>query len=224
MKIPNRNHLIFSLDVIEKNDALKLAKIVARYVDAIKINYPIVLANGLSIIEEIKRITDFPIIADFKVADVPITARKILDLTFNAGADAIMVHGFVGPDIAKDCVDFARKREKGIFFVTELTSPGGAVFTQLIADDVARMAKNLHATGVQAPGTRPHRIRTIRQIVGDELIIISCGIGAQGGQVGSAISAGADYEMIGRMIYNSTDPAGVARKISDKLKKLKNPS
>lgn len=38
--------------------------------------------------------------------------------------------------------------------------------------------------------------------MGNSLVIISCGIGKQGPIVGSAIAAGADYEIIGRSIYN----------------------
>jgi orotidine-5'-phosphate decarboxylase len=38
--------------------------------------------------------------------------------------------------------------------------------------------------------------------MGDRLILISCGIGKQGPKIGSAIAAGADYEIIGRSIYS----------------------
>ena len=41
---------------------------------------------------------DIPIIADFKVADVPITNNRIARLARDAGADAIMVHGFIGAE------------------------------------------------------------------------------------------------------------------------------
>jgi len=42
----------------------------------------------------------------------------------------------------------------------------------------------------------------LRNIVG-ALIIACCGIGAQGPEPGSAIKAGADFEIIGRTIYEA---------------------
>ena len=80
--------------------------------DTIKIGYPLVLAEGLGSISIVKEEFDCKVIADFKVADIPETNRKIADLTFKAGADAIIVHGFVGEDSAQACLDSAERFEE----------------------------------------------------------------------------------------------------------------
>ena len=49
------------------------------------------------------------------------------------------------------------------------------------------------------------------EIVADRLII-SCGVGYQGTPYGSAVKAGADFEIIGRAIYNSENPLNEAKK------------
>jgi orotidine-5'-phosphate decarboxylase len=68
-----------------------------------------------------------------------------------------------------------------------------------------------------APATRPERIVALRKII-DNLEIISPGVGAQGGKASDAIRAGADYIIVGRAIYESTDPATAARKLVDEVK------
>ncbi len=47
--------------------------------------------------------------------------------------------------------------------------------------------------------------------------IISPGIGAQGGDEVSAVAAGADYVIVGRKIYQASDPVKVAMEIDQRL-------
>ena len=54
--------------------------------------------------------------------------------------------------------------------------------------------------------------------LGNEILILSPGVGVQGGKVGGAISAGADFEMVGRSIYKAENPGEVAEKIWGELK------
>ncbi|MCL4341604.1 MAG: orotidine 5'-phosphate decarboxylase, partial [Candidatus Thermoplasmatota archaeon] len=49
---------------------------------------------------------------------------------------------------------------------------------------------------------------------GKELMIVSPGIGAQGGNPADAIRNGSDYIIAGRSIYNSEDPLGEIRRIN----------
>jgi len=43
-------------------------------------------------------------------------------------------------------------------------------------------------------------------------------VGAQGGSASSAISAGADYVIVGRSIYKSNDPAASAKAICEEIR------
>ena len=62
-------------------------------------------------------------------------------------------------------------------------------------------------------------MKLVRSIVGDRLILTP-GVGAQGGSASAAIEAGADYVIVGRAIYESDDPAGVAKSIAESIKDL----
>lgn len=217
MPLQRKTGIILALDLIKKDAALNLVKKVCDLIDCVKVGYPLVLRTGIDIVHQIKNVAELPVLADFKVCDIPFIAKEIVKIATNTGYDGVIIHGFMGPDGVEACIKEAG--EKMIFVATELTSPGGQIFTQPVANDIAMMAKELGAYGIQAPGTRPNRIRRLRQIVGKDLVIVACGIGAQGPVPGSAIKAGADFEIIGRAIYESTDPLGSLRKIQSLIQR-----
>ena len=203
--------LILALDVTDKESALRIAQDVHEYVDAIKVGYPLVLATGLGIVKDLAQYA--PIIADFKVADIPNTDRLICEQVFKAGADAVIVHGFTGQDSLDACVETARASGKDIYVVTEMSHPGGVEFFRPVAESIAKMALDSGASGVVAPATRLERVSEIRGIIGSELSIISPGVGAQGGSAADVIKAGADWVIVGRSIYQADSPKDAAAEI-----------
>lgn len=210
--------LILALDVIDKNKAVAISKETAAYVDAIKIGYPLVLGAGLGII---KKICEYaPVIADFKVADIPNTNKLICSQAFETGASAVIVHGFTGSDSLLECVKTAQEYKGGIFVVTEMSHPGAVEFMAPKALELASLAVECKTQGVVAPATRLDRVKQIRKIVGN-LTIISPGVGAQGGNAADAIKAGADFVIVGRTIYNSKTPGKEAEKIAKELEKCR---
>ncbi|MCZ7381760.1 MAG: orotidine-5'-phosphate decarboxylase [Candidatus Methanoperedens sp.] len=211
-------HLILALDVTDKNAAITISKETAEHVDAIKIGYPLVLGAGLEIIGRVCKFTH--VIADFKVADIPNTNRLICSQAFEAGASAVIVHGFTGRDSLLECVKTASEYNGEIFVVTEMSHPGAIEFMAPNALELASLAVECKAQGVVAPATRPERVEKIRGVVGN-LTIISPGVGAQGGSAADAITAGADYVIVGRTIYNSKNPGKEAERIAKEIEKCR---
>lgn len=213
-----RTRLILALDVTDKDKAISISGDVAEYVDAIKIGYPLVLGAGTGMINSV---TEFaPVIADFKVADIPNTARLICARAFEAGASAVIVHGFTGRDSLEECMKTGKEYNGDIYVVTEMSHPGAVEFMAPKALELARLAVESGASGVVAPATRPQRVKEIRSVVGG-LTIISPGVGAQGGSASAAIKAGADYVIVGRSIYNSGNPGEGAKKIAKEIGKCR---
>ena len=206
-----RTRVILALDVTSRQDALRVVEAVRDYVDAIKINWPLILAAGPDIIREMSMIKD--VICDMKIADIPNTNRLIVEQAMNRGASAVICHGFTGEDSVKACVDAARGQ---VFVVTEMSHPGGRQFTAPIADKLAALAKAAGARGIVAPATRPERISELRKIIGS-LEIIAPGVGAQGGKASDALRAGADYIIVGRAIYESKDPRAAAESLASEV-------
>lgn len=208
-----KTRLILALDVTEEGRALRIASDTRDYVDAVKVNYPLVLARGPEIVDKLARIND--VLCDFKVADVPHTNRLIVDQVFRHHAKGVVVHGFVGEDGVKACIDAARG---DVFVVAEMSHPGAERWNAPIAEEIATMAVSAGAAGIVAPATRPERVRRFRELVGDRVILCP-GVGAQGGTAADPIRSGADYIIVGRAIYDAANPRGEAGEISKQISK-----
>lgn len=207
-----KNNLILALDVTNKDKALEICKQVKPYINTIKIGYPLTLAEGLKIIKIIKDEFNANIICDYKVADIDATNSKICDLTFDAGADAIICHGFVGSDSVRTCLDSANDHGKEIFLLTEMSHPGAKMFLQKDAEAIAKMGVDMGITNYVAPATRLDRLSKIRDIAGDDACIISPGVGKQGGDAKKTLEF-ASAIIVGRSIYESDNPALACEKI-----------
>lgn len=199
------------MDVVEKQKAIMIAEETCDSVDAIKVGYPLVLGAGIGIIGELARYA--PVIADFKVADIPNTNKLICEHVFKAGADSVISHGFPGRDSLSSCIETAEEFGKEVYVVAEMSHPGATDFFLPVAESIAEMAVECGAAGVVAPATRPDSLKRIRNIIGNELKIMSPGVGAQGGKASDAISSGADWIIVGRSIYKSQYPKKVAESI-----------
>ncbi len=201
--------LILALDVTEKKKALAISRACAPHIDAIKLGYPLVLSCGLSLVRELEEV-DIPLIADFKVADIPNTNRLIVEQVFDAGFSSVICHGFTGKDAITACVDTTSDYGGACFVVAEMSHPGGAeFFGGETAERIARLAMECGADGIIAPATRPDRVRILRDIVRDRKIL-SPGIGVQGGDP-DRIAGLVDGIIVGRAIYEAEDPIGAAR-------------
>jgi orotidine-5'-phosphate decarboxylase len=205
--------LILALDVPEKKQALSIAHACASDIDAIKLGYPLILSCGLAFIGELEAL-DLPLIADFKVADIPNTNRLIAEQVFDAGFASIICHGFTGKDAVQACVDVAADYGGACFVVAEMSHPGATEFFHGgTAEKIAALAMECGADGIIAPATRPERVKALRNIV-KKRKILSPGVGAQGGDA-AAVAVFVDGIIVGRAIYEAGDPAAAAALFSN---------
>ncbi len=213
-----KNRIIHALDVEDDQQALRIARDVEPYVDAIKVSYPLIIRYGGKIMNDIKKKINLPIIACFKVGDIPEISSRIVDIAIESGADGLTLQGFVGEDTMTKCIEVAHEKGAYVFMVTEMSHPGAEQFMSPVGMDIAKMAKRLRSDGIVTPATRPEVTRRYREIVGKDMWIISPGVGAQGAKLGDAILAGATFEIVGRRIYQDLNPKEVAKRFSAELK------
>ncbi len=205
--------LVLALDLMDRAKAMEIAREVSNLVDAIKVNYPLVLSAGIEIMKELAKIR--PVIADFKIADIPYTSSLISNIAFKSGASAVIVHGFAGRDVMRAVLDVAQDYGGMVYVVTELSNPGGEEFMSGVSIKIVKMARELGCHGLIAPATRLDRLAEIRRAAGS-MEILCPGIGAQGGS--SEAVKYADGIIVGRGIYAAEDP----KKEAEKYRKMIN--
>ena len=204
--------LILALDLTDHARALAVARACAPHLDAFKLGYPLILSSGLSIARDLLPL-GLPLIADFKVADIPNTNEAICTLAFDAGFSAVIAHAFPGEDALSACVQVAHGRGGRCYAVAEMSHPGAAAaFQGGVAERLAALAVRCGADGIIAPATRPERIAQLRRIVGP-LRILSPGVGAQGGEV-ERVKDLVEGIIVGRSIYGAADPGTAAGELS----------
>ncbi len=207
-----QRRIVAAIDATDVARARSVARALAGHVDAIKVNWPLVLTAGPGIVKEFSAAAY--VLCDFKIADIPNTNRLIVEQALVLGASGVICHAFAGEDSVRACVEAAKGAE--VFVVTELSHPGGQEFTAKHAEEFARLAVRAGAAGIIAPATRPDRVRILRGVVGDRLILAP-GVGAQGGKPADAIRAGADAVIVGRALYEAADPAAQAEAIAREI-------
>jgi len=213
MRLRRRTGLILAMDVTDEGRAVQVARQAAEHLDAVKVNYPLVLGAGPQIIGRLADASGVPVIADFKVADVPHTNYAIARRAFELGACGIICQPFCGPDSADACARAAREAGADLYLVVAMSHPGAKRFFTPRLDEFASLAREVGAQGVVAPATRTEEIRRVRELL-PRTAILAPGVGAQGGDARAAREAGADFLIVGRAVYEAADPARAARALA----------
>ncbi len=204
------SRMIFNLDV-EK--AIPVLDKIYPYIAACKINRTLTDIIGMEDVKKIiKQYPDLIFIADFKIADIPHTNEILSEHAKNACFDAITVHAYVGSDSIIDV-----KKNLDVVLVVAMSHKGAKEFISKNTKEFCELALNLNIDAVVAPATRTEEIKIVREILKSQAIILSPGVGVQGGNFGDAIKNGADFEMAGRTIYDAKNPTDIAKEIYKKL-------
>jgi len=205
--------LIPALDCKEWSKAEKILKETSSSIAAVKIHPEHPGLWGFEhegLVRRIKKLTDgAPIILDAKLADIDKSNEMKARFYLSKGYDAIIAHGFSGEKAVEAIVNVGNEMRKGVFLLTAMSSPGH-MFKNEIVDELSEIARKLNLAGVIAPGNQYELLASIRKKIGNELLILSPGIGAQGGDVEKAVKAGANFAIVGRSIVEAENPSKAA--------------
>ncbi len=182
---------------------------------------------------------NIPVIGDAKRGDIGNTARKYARAIFDVlGCDAATVSPYLGLDSVQPFTDYA---DKGVFILCHTSNPSAPDFQYLsCCADAASQSTSLYELvamkaaewnvnqniGLVVGATRPTPLRKVREICPDMPLLIP-GIGAQKGELASAVRFGVDADNEKAIITSSrqviyasrgTDFHSAARLAASKLR------
>ncbi len=226
--IAPKDRLIVSLDLpaIAPAEAM-----IARLGDSVtfyKIGYQLVYAGGLPLAQKL-RAAGKKVFIDVKLHDIGNTVKSGVESLCSLGATFVTVHAY--PQTMKSAVEGRGTSTLKILAVTVLTSYDeadmeAAGYRYSVADLVAIRARQAKALGVDGLVCSPEEVAAVREIVGDQMSLVTPGIRPAGSAAGDqkrfmtpsrAIAAGADYLVVGRPIMAAADPKAAADAIQAEI-------
>jgi uridine monophosphate synthetase len=223
---------------------LRLIELTADLVAAFKPNIAFFEAFGPAGILALQRIisnipNNIPVILDAKRGDIGSTAEAYAKAAFQVlGAHAVTINPYLGHDTLEP---FLADPERGVFLLCKTSNPGAGDLQDLLLTEqpaslekraeyhlyekVAILAQewNIHDNlGLVVGATQPDALASVRRLTPD-LWILSPGVGVQGGDLRTALSAGLRIDGMGmlipvsRGISRSPDPKKTAEDIYEKI-------
>lgn len=205
-----------------------LVRLLGEELAGVKVTYHLLLPGGLNGLSELLGVCSemgLPVIADVKLNDIESTNLEAVDLLFSGGIDAVIANPFVGAEEGlSGVIAEARRRGKGVLLLVYMSHAGAkegyglAVGGEPLYLEFARRVRDWGADGAIVSAKSHSIIREVRAIIRPDQIILSPGVGAQGG-VGdrSLLDAGTDYAIVGRSIVESSDPRSALRALNTAL-------
>ena len=224
------NPIIAALDVPTTNEALTLAKAIAPAVGAFKIGKELFVAEGPDIVRRV-RDTGAAVFLDLKFHDIPNTVAKAVTSAAHQAVQMLPVHASGGTAMLRAAQEAAGDNGPLVLGVTVLTSMDRQDLAELgiqktPAEQVVHLAQLADAAGLRGLVCSPQEIAPLRQVLPAEVQLATPGIRPAGSASGDqkrvmtpadAITAGADWLVIGRPIYAAENPREAAEAIRESL-------
>lgn len=225
------DRLIVALDVPNVLDGMALAEKLGDAVTFYKIGLGMLTGGGLALANELKQEHGKRVFLDMKFFDIPATVEAAVRGIAQYGLDFLTVHG--DPHVVRAAKEGAAGTGLKILGVTVLTSLDRADLDDCMIrpGDIAeitleRAARALEAgaDGVIASPLEAALIRALPQAAGR--LIVTPGVRPAGSAAGDqkriatpaqAIADGADHIVVGRPVWQATDPRAAARAVQAEL-------
>jgi orotidine-5'-phosphate decarboxylase len=227
-KIAPRDRLIVALDLPEVTAAEAMIARLGDSVTFYKIGYQLGYAGGLPLV---RRLADAgkKVFADLKMHDIGNTVARGVESVAKLGATFLTVHAY--PQTMKAAVEGREGSNLKLLAVTVLTSYDdgdlhAAGYRLGVSDLVEARAQQAQVLGVDGIVCSPEEAAALHKIVGHQMVLVTPGIRPAGAASGDqkrimtparAISAGADYLVVGRPVLEAGDPKAAAEAIQAEI-------
>ena len=229
-----KEKIAIALDVSSRQDALRLVKDLNDLAGMFKVGSQLYMAAGPAVVREIIE-AGGKVFLDLKFHDIPNTVTQAALEAAQLGVSMMTIHASGGRAMM-DAAAIAMREKFGdpkplIVAVTVLTSLDKPGLSELgvdgaIDDHVVRLALLADDCGIDGVVCSPHEIRLVRNVVSPKFKIVVPGIRLPNQALNDqqrtatpreAISAGADYIVVGRAVTDEREPRAALERILSSL-------
>jgi orotidine-5'-phosphate decarboxylase len=218
-----------AVDTTDLDRARRLAGDLAGIVGGLKLGLEFFTARGPAGVAEIGR-SGMPLFLDLKLHDIPNTVAAAVRACLPLRPHLMTVHASGGPAMVRAAAEAAAAGGTGrprIVAVTVLTSLSDEDLESVgqagpALDQAVRLALLARESGADGVVCSPREAAALRKACGPDFLLVVPGIRPAGADSADqkrvmtpaeAVTAGADYLVIGRPITGASDPAAAARAI-----------
>jgi orotidine-5'-phosphate decarboxylase len=220
----NENPIIIALDVETADQARALVVALGDSVNFYKVGMELYAAAGMELVRELTG-AGKQVFLDMKFYDIGETVKRAVAQVAKSGVRFLTVHG--SKAVMQAAVEGRGDTGLQLLAVTVLTSfdqtdLADLGYTCSVTDLVDLRVRNAVAAGVDGLVCSPLEVATVRQIAGQQAILVTPGVRSAGAATGDqkrvatpveALRNGANYLVIGRQVTRATDPKREAEKI-----------
>jgi orotidine-5'-phosphate decarboxylase len=225
-----RDRLIVALDLPGADAARRLVDRLAGRVGMFKIGKQLFTAAGPTLVSELVTRGE-KVFLDLKYHDIPNTVAGAVRAAVSLGVSLVDVHGLAGRAAIEAAVKAVGEAPTRLIAVTVLTSHDDATLAEIglhgpLSEAVRRLALLARGGGAHGVVASPHEVRLIREACGEGFLIVTPGVRPAGAAMrdqaraatpSAALSAGADYIVVGRPITEAADPPAATEAIVEEM-------
>jgi orotidine-5'-phosphate decarboxylase len=225
-----KEKIIIALDVSSREEAMHLVKDLRDTVGMFKIGSQLFTACGPQIVRDIVA-SGGKVFLDLKFHDIPNTVTHAAVEAAKLGVSMMTIHASGGrammQSVAKELHDKFGNKRPIVVAITVLTSFDTRALFEIgievpIEEHVKRLALFAQECGIDGVVCSPREIQAVRKIVNLNFRIVTPGIRMPDQSLNDqqriatpheALSAGADYIVVGRAITADPDPHAAAERL-----------
>jgi orotidine-5'-phosphate decarboxylase len=233
-----RRRLILALDLPTGDAALRLADQLRGDLTWVKVGLQLFGAEGPDIVRKLVSM-GLNVFVDLKLHDIPNTMARAGESLAGLGAGMFTTHAAAGQEALRQTSDAVAASPEGpggrkpmVLAVTVLTSFSAEGYSEVVGRDcepareVPRLGELAVGAGVDGLVASPMEVRTLRERIGDDPILVIPGIRPAGSATddqqriatpASALADGADYLVVGRPIAKADHPREALLRILDEM-------